>query len=86
MSPQEGGVFQGTRNDGISMSPSHGTSGGDSTSTASSTPGLGNAAIASAIAKTNALLQQILDTGTTIEMDGQVVGATLRTSDSFRRR
>jgi len=86
MSPKEGGVFQGTRNDGVSMSPSHGTSGGDSTSTASSTPGLGNAAIASAIAKTNALLQQILDTGTTIEMDGQVVGATLRTSDSFRRR
>ena len=40
----------------------------------------------SSIAKTNALLQQILDTGTTIEMDGQVVGATLRTSDSFRRR
>ena len=86
MSPQEGGIFQGTRNDGVSMSPSHGTSGGDSTSTASSTPGVGNAAIASAIAKTNALLQQILDTGTTIEMDGQVVGATLRTSDSFRRR
>ena len=28
MSPREGGLFQGTKNDGVSMSPSHGTSGG----------------------------------------------------------
>ena len=28
MSPQEGGIFQGTKNDGVSMSPSHGTKGG----------------------------------------------------------
>lgn len=86
MSPQEGGIFQGTQNDGVSMSPSHGTVGAQGIQGQSGTPGIGNTAIASAIAKTNALLQQILDTGTIIEMDGQVVGATLRTSDSFRRR
>jgi len=73
MSPREGGLFQGTKNDGVSMSPSHGTGGGG-----------GN--VAAAIAQTNALLRQILETGTTIEMDGQLVGQTLRTSDSFRRR
>ena len=28
MSPQEGGIFQGTKNDGVSMSPSHGSGGG----------------------------------------------------------
>jgi len=28
MSPREGGIFQGTSNDGVSMSPSHGSSGG----------------------------------------------------------
>ncbi len=28
MSPKEGGLFQGTKNDGVSMSPSHGKSGG----------------------------------------------------------
>ena len=28
MSPKEGGIFQGTKNDGVSMSPSHGTKGG----------------------------------------------------------
>jgi hypothetical protein len=28
MSPKEGGLFQGTKNDGISMSPSHGVNGG----------------------------------------------------------
>ncbi len=28
MSPREGGIFQGSRNDGVSMSPSHGASGG----------------------------------------------------------
>ena len=83
MSPREGGVFQGTKNDGVSMSPSHGVDGAQGPT---GPIGPGNTAIASAIAKTNALLQQILDTGTTIEMDGQVVGATLRTSDSFRRR
>jgi hypothetical protein len=27
MSPQEGGIFQGTKNDGVSMSPSHGSGG-----------------------------------------------------------
>jgi hypothetical protein len=27
-SPQEGGVFQGTKNDGVSMSPGHGVDGG----------------------------------------------------------
>lgn len=86
MSPQEGGIFQGTQNDGVSMSPSHGMVGAQGAQGQSGTSGIGNTAIASAIAKTNALLQQILDTGTTIEMDGQVVGATLRTSDSFRRR
>jgi hypothetical protein len=32
-SPKEGGIFQGTKNDGVSMSPGHGTSGGPSTST-----------------------------------------------------
>ena len=30
MSPREGGMFQGTKNDGVSMSPSHGVSGGPS--------------------------------------------------------
>lgn len=73
MSPREGGLFQGTKNDGVSMSPSHGSSGGS-----------GN--VAAAIAQTNALLRQILETGTVLELDGQVVGKTLRTSDSFRRR
>ena len=28
MSPREGGIFQGSKNDGVSMSPSHGSSGG----------------------------------------------------------
>jgi hypothetical protein len=28
MSPQEGGLFQGTKNDGVSMSPNHGSGGG----------------------------------------------------------
>jgi len=74
MSPREGGLFQGTKNDGVSMSPSHGAGGG----------GGGN--VAAAIAQTNALLRQILETGTVLELDGQLVGKTLRTSDSFRRR
>eukprot|EP00918_Siedleckia_nematoides_P057628 GHVU01125647.1.p1 GENE.GHVU01125647.1~~GHVU01125647.1.p1 ORF type:complete len:692 (-),score=81.56 GHVU01125647.1:832-2907(-) len=73
MSPKEGGLFQGTKNDGVSMSPSHGAGGGG-----------GN--VAAAIAQTNALLRQILETGTVLELDGQLVGKTLRTSDSFRRR
>ena len=87
-SPREGGIFQGTRNDGVSMSPSHGMPSQATTNNTNpvNTSNAGIASVASAIAKTNALLQQILDTGTTIEMDGQVVGATLRTSDSFRRR
>jgi hypothetical protein len=86
MSPQEGGIFQGTRNDGVSMSPSSGLPGPQGSQGPAGASGTGNTAIANAIAKTNALLQQILDTGTTIEMDGQVVAQTIRTSDSFRRR
>ena len=73
MSPREGGLFQGTKNDGVSMSPSHGASGGG-----------GN--VVAAIAQTNALLQQLINNGSVIEMDGQAVGAVLRTTDSFRRR
>jgi hypothetical protein len=34
MSPTEGGIFQGTKNDGVSMSPSHGTKGGGMDSSA----------------------------------------------------
>ena len=73
MSPREGGLFQGTRNDGVSMSPSHGSSGGG-----------GN--VAAAIAQTNALLRELISMGTVIEMDGQLVAKTIRTSDSYRRR
>ena len=42
--------------------------------------------ILAAIAQTNALLRELISAGTTIEMDGQVVAQTLRTTDSFRRR
>ena len=73
-SPREGAMFQGTKNDGVSMSPSHGTGGG----------GGGN--VAGAIAQTNALLRELISMGTVIEMDGQLVGQTLRTTDSFRRK
>ena len=73
-SPREGGIFQGTKNDGVSMSPSHGANGG----------GGGN--VVAAIAQTNALLRELIAAGTTIEMDGQLVGQVLRTTDSFRRR
>ena len=73
-SPREGGIFQGTKNDGVSMSPSHGANGG----------GGGN--VVAAIAQTNALLRELISTGTTIEMDGQLVGQALRTTDSFRRK
>tara|TARA_R110002012_G_scaffold217939_3_gene389193 strand:+ start:8480 stop:10765 length:2286 start_codon:yes stop_codon:yes gene_type:complete len=73
-SPREGGLFQGTRNDGVSMSPSHGADGG----------GGGN--VAAAIAQTNALLRELISMGTVIEMDGQLVGQVVRTADSFRRK
>jgi hypothetical protein len=76
-SPREGGIFQGTKNDGVSMSPSHGAGGGG---------GGGGGDVAAAIAQTNTLLRQLISMGTVIEMDGQLVGQTLRTSDSFRRK
>ena len=54
MSPREGGIYQGTRNDGVSMSPYHG--GAD-------TAGSGNGtspALLSAIQRQNELLSQML--------------------------
>jgi hypothetical protein len=102
MSPSEGGLFQGTSNDGVSMSPSHGTEGGGMSGLFSKSP-LGMAAgfvgdlfnketpasqdgVIKAIESTNALLRELISNGTTIEMDGQLVGQTLRTTDSFRRK
>jgi hypothetical protein len=89
-SPREGTIFQGTKNDGVSMSPSHGLGGGaetgNTTPNRSSNTGGGMGSVAQALATTNALLRQILEQGTVIEMDGQLVGQVVRTADSYRRK
>ncbi|MGI9348781.1 MAG: hypothetical protein ACR2OP_03025, partial [Amylibacter sp.] len=74
VSTKEGGLFELSKNDDLVAGP--GLAGG----------GGGGGGVAQALATTNALLRQILEQGTTIEMDGQLVAQAIRTSDSFRRK
>jgi hypothetical protein len=74
MSPKEGGIFQGTKNDGISMSPSHGVKGGVSKSQS------GGTSVNVDMSQTNALLQQlisVISAGGDVVLDGQKVGNAL---------
>ena len=73
VSTKEGGLFELSKNDDLVAGPGMGG-------------GSGGGGVAQALATTNALLRQILEQGTTIEMDGQLVAQAIRTSDSFRRK
>ena len=66
MSAKEGAIFQGSKNDGVEMSPTAGN------------PNRGGGAD---MTETNTLLQQLIDlvsAGGTVTLDGQKVGETLR--------
>jgi len=79
-SPNEGGIFQGTKNDGLSMGPSMGTNGGGG--------GVVNNYYNEPKEKGGGVtMQQVIDAISNIKMlvDGKELSATMRTADSFRR-
>lgn len=70
-SPKEGGIYQGTKNDGVSMSPSHGTGG--------SAPAIDYNALGAAVASAIAANPPV------VNMDGQKVSKTVSAEQSFNR-
>ena len=70
-SPREGGIYQGTKNDGVSMSPSHGGGGG--------APAIDYNALGAAVASAIAANPPV------VNMDGQKVSKTVSAEQSFNR-
>ena len=70
-SPREGGIYQGTKNDGVSMSPGHGGGGG--------APAIDYNALGAAVASAIAANPPV------VNMDGQKVSKTVSAEQSFNR-
>lgn len=85
MSPREGTIFQGTKNDEIAMGP--GVIGSAQNTGTVVATAAGNADMSGVIAAINDLKKAIMNMPQpTINMDGREVAAVVRTNDSYRKR